>query len=75
MFNCINTGECPCCAEKGGERGREWKKRKHLGKNLPSEEKNYEKFTFESELKKKYNIVHLGEKRKPLGKINSRRWD
>ena len=39
MFRYILVGECPCSAEKGGEGGREWKKRKHLGENLSGKEK------------------------------------
>ena len=39
MFRYILVGECPCSAEKGGEGGREWKKRKHLGENLSRKEK------------------------------------
>ena len=80
----MNVGECPCSAEKGSERGREWKKRKHLGKNYQENKKiqekcnffkNYTKWLSESDFKQKYKTVHLGEKGKPLGKINRRRRD
>ena len=37
--------------------------------------KNYTKWLSESDFKQKYKTVHLGEKGKPLGKINRRRWD
>ena len=42
-FKFMNVGECPCCTEKGSERGREWKKRKHLGKNYQENKKDTRK--------------------------------